>query len=58
MEVSFATGAEGNEIVSEWVVEHPEAVIVSVRKYIVVVVGFTVGLEDVDVKPAGILDQE
>ena len=49
---------EGKEIVSELVLEHPVAVIFSVKKYVVATDGLTVGFDEVEENPAGELVHE
>lgn len=53
-----ATVAEGMDTVSEFVVEHPVAVMVSVSLYMVVAEGLTDGFEAVELNPDGELVQE
>jgi hypothetical protein len=56
--ITVAAGKGLTVTVTELVLKQPVAVIVSVRVYIVVVEGETVGLEDVEVNPAGELVHE
>ena len=58
--VALVTDAEGNGltvIVTESVLVQPVAVIFSVRVYVVVTVGFTLGLLLAEVYPPGLLVQ-
>ena len=52
-----AAGSGFTVMVTELVLVQPVAVMVSVRVYVVVVVGDTVGLADVEVNPEGELVQ-
>lgn len=49
----FADGNEFTVILTEFDLVHPVDVIVSVKVYVVVVVGFILGFEFVEVNPVG-----
>jgi hypothetical protein len=56
--IRAAAGSGFTVIVTEFDLLHPVAVIVSVRVYMVVVVGDTEGFEEVELNPEGELLQE
>jgi hypothetical protein len=58
LDPAAATGSEFTVMVTLFDKLQPVAVIVSVKVYIVVTVGFTVELDEVEVNPDGLLVQE
>ena len=56
--ITEAAGKAFTVMVTELDFEHPVAVMVSVRVYVVLTKGVTLGFEDVDVKPEGALTHE